>query len=140
MNRRDPPCSMVKSREDGRTNQDDKPTVPLNLEAARFPLPSLFIAMTETRIIAKAIPKPGHEQKVKELLSAMIAPTMAEPGAVTYDLHVNEAGNRFYFFEIYESREAFDAHVASPHFKQLQADLPPLLSEPLEVEVLTQVQ
>ena len=132
--------SMVKAMRGGGANQDDKSPAPLNLEAVRVPPLSSFIAMTETRIIAKAVPKPGNEQKVKALLSAMIAPTMAEPGVITYDLHVNEAGDRFYFFEIYESREAFDAHVASPHFKRLQVDLPPLLSEPLEVEVLTQVQ
>ncbi len=96
--------------------------------------------MTETRIIAKIVPQPGHEQKVKEFLRAMIVPTMAEPGAVTYELHETEAGDRFYFFEIYESREAFDAHLASPHFKQLGADLSGLLVEPPEIVVLKQVQ
>ena len=96
--------------------------------------------MPETRVIAKAVPKPGQEQKVKQLLRDMIAPSLAEPGVSTYDLHETAAGNCFYLFEAYASREVFEQHKASAHFRQLSAVLPDLLAEPLEINELTQIE
>ncbi len=96
--------------------------------------------MSETRIIAKAVPKSGQEQTVKELLRNMVAPSLAEPGVLTYDLHETVAGDRFYFFEIYVSQEAFEQHKASAHFRHLGTVLPDLLSEPLEITELTQIK
>ena len=96
--------------------------------------------MPETRVIARAVPKPGSEQKVKELLRGMIAPSLAEPGVFTYDLHETADGKQFYLFEVYESRETFAEHKASPHFQQLSGVLPDLLAEPLEIIELTQVK
>lgn len=96
--------------------------------------------MPETRVIAKAVPKPGQEQQVKQLLHDMVAPSLAEPGVSTYDLHQTQAGDAFYLFEIYESQEAFQKHKASPHFKQLSEALPDLLAEPLEIVELSQIE
>ena len=62
-----------------------------------------FPTMHETRVIARAVPKPGNEQKVKQLLRDMIAPSLAESGVRTYDLHETATGDQFYLFEIYES-------------------------------------
>ena len=51
--------------------------------------------MPETRVIANAVPKPGNESKVKELLHGMVAPSLAEPGVLTYDLHETLDGKSF---------------------------------------------
>ncbi len=96
--------------------------------------------MPETRVIAKAVPKPGNEQQVKQLLREMIAPSLAEPGVRTYDLHETRRGGEFYLFEIYESKEAFEQHKASPHFQRLSKVLPDLLAEPLEIHELAQIK
>ncbi len=96
--------------------------------------------MPETRVIAKAVPKPGQEQTVRGLLRDMVAPSLAEPGVRTYDLHETPAGGAFYLFEIYESQEAFERHKVSAHFQRLSAVLPGLLAEPLEIIELTQVR
>ena len=96
--------------------------------------------MSEIRIIAKAVPKPGNEQRVKELLRGMIAPSLAEPGVLTYDLHETGDGKQFYFFEAYTSPAAFADHKASAHFQGLSSVLPDLLAEPLEIIELTQVK
>ena len=96
--------------------------------------------MPETRVIAKAVPKPGHEPQVKELLRGMIAPSLAEPGVRMYDLHETKTGDAFYLFEVYESPEVFEKHKASPHFQRLGTILPDLLTDPFELIVLSQVK
>ena len=96
--------------------------------------------MPEIRVIAKAVPKPGKEPQVKELLLDMVAPSLADPGVRTYDLHETKQGGQFFLFEIYESQEAFEQHKASGHFQRLSAVLPELLAEPLEINELTQIE
>ena len=96
--------------------------------------------MSETRVIAKAVPKPDQVQTVRNLLRDMVAPSLAEPGVHTYDLHETEAGDQFYLFEIYESQAVFEKHKESPHFKNLGRVIPDLLAEPLEIVVLTQIK
>ena len=96
--------------------------------------------MPETRVIAKAVPKPDQVAEVRILLRNMVAPSLAEEGVRTYDLHETVAGGTFYLFEIYADKEVFERHKASPHFQQLSAVLPPLLAEPLEINELTQVR
>ena len=96
--------------------------------------------MPETRVIANAVPKPGNESKVKELLHGMVAPSLAEPGVLTYDLHETLDGKSFHLFERYESAAAFAAHKASAHFQSLGKVLPDLLAEPLEILELVQIK
>ena len=95
--------------------------------------------MPETRVIAKAVPKPDQIARVKQLLRDMVAPSLAEEGVRTYDLHETASGDTFYLFEIYADKEVFERHKASPHFQNLSAVLPPLLAEPLEIIELTQI-
>ena len=96
--------------------------------------------MSETRVIAKAVPKPDQVAKVKQLLRDMVTPSLAEEGVRTYDLHETAVGDTFYLFEIYADKDTFERHKASPHFQNLSAILPPLLAEPLEITELTQVR
>ena len=96
--------------------------------------------MSEIRVIAKAIPKPGSEQQVKELLHGMVATSLAEPGVLTYDLHETKDGKSFHLFERYESEAAFAGHKASTHFQHLSKVLPDLLVEPLEIIELVQIK
>ena len=96
--------------------------------------------MPEIRVIAIAVPKAPEQQKVRQLLRNMIAPSLAEPGVRTYDLHETDSGDRFYLFEVYESRAVFEQHKASAHFQALGAALPDLLAEPLEIIELTQIK
>ena len=96
--------------------------------------------MPETRVIAKAVPKPDQISQVKQLLRAMVAPSLAEEGVRTYDLHETASGDTFYLFEVYADKDTvFERHKASPHFQNLSTVLPPLLAEPLEIIELTQV-
>lgn len=78
-------------------------------------------------VIATLRAKAGLEQTLFEELSSLLAPTRAEAGCVIYDMHrsIDEPGT-FMFFEIWESRPHWDAHMQTPHltaFAARQADL-----------------
>lgn len=52
----------------------------------------------------------------------------AEPGCHRFDVAVDpEAPGRIYLYELYDDRAAFDAHLASAHFKSFDADVAPMV-------------
>lgn len=67
-------------------------------------------------ILAQITAAPGKEDLVRTELEKLVDPTRAEKGCVRYDLHQdNEAPGFFVFFEIWESRELWQAHMKAPH-------------------------
>jgi quinol monooxygenase YgiN len=45
-----------------------------------------------------------------------------EPGCLQFDVLAPTAGsNKFAFYEVYKSRDAFTAHMEMPHFKRFAA-------------------
>ena len=55
---------------------------------------------------------------VKAELEKLIAPTLAEAGCVQYDLHQdNENPTQFLFYENWESRALWQAHMGNQHLK-----------------------
>jgi quinol monooxygenase YgiN len=61
---------------------------------------------------------PGCEEALFGHLSALVAPTRAEPGCLIYELHRDpENAGKFFFYERFVSQETLDAHIASPHFQ-----------------------
>ncbi len=67
-------------------------------------------------ILAQITAVPGKEDVVREALHNLIAPTLAEDGCIQYDLHSdNDTPGFFVFYEIWETRELWQAHMKSPH-------------------------
>lgn len=63
------------------------------------------------------IAKEGCEDIMKELLTAMVEPSKAEPGLVFYDIfQCIENKRKFYAVESWESEEALDGHKATEHY------------------------
>ena len=63
------------------------------------------------------IAKEGCEDIMKELLTAMVEPSKAEPGLVFYDIfQCKENKRKFYAVESWESDEALDGHKATEHY------------------------
>jgi quinol monooxygenase YgiN len=61
---------------------------------------------------------PGCEEALFGHLSALVEPTRAEPGCLTYELHRDpDNAAKFFFYERFASQEALDAHLATPHFQ-----------------------
>ena len=69
-------------------------------------------------IVANIIAKPGKTELVKNELEKLIATTRAETGCLQYDLH-QDNGNpaHFLFYENWESRELWQAHMNASHLQ-----------------------
>jgi quinol monooxygenase YgiN len=53
-----------------------------------------------------------------------------EPGCRQFDVVVAEGeDNAVLFYEVYDSRAAFDAHLQTPHLARFRAAFPPLIIE-----------
>ncbi len=78
--------------------------------------------MSKLTIVANIFAKPDQVDLVKAELQKIIAPTLAEEGCINYDLHQdNEDPAHFLFFENWESRELWLAHMEQQHLKDYAA-------------------
>lgn len=94
--------------------------------------------MTITKSVT-FIAKEGCEEKMKSLLSAMVAPSKAEKGVLFYEIfHYENEPNRFMAVETWESEEALDGHKASAHYAVYKSSYEPFCQEKYtdELEVL----
>jgi quinol monooxygenase YgiN len=74
--------------------------------------------------------KPGKEQELNDALVALVEPTTQEDGYVNYDLHQGvEDPAVFYFYENWESADALDAHLQTPHLVEFAGRLDELLDD-----------
>lgn len=95
---------------------------------------------TPMKIMAILAARPGKADELKALLSAMAAPSRAEPGNLRWDLWQDQADpTRFVLDELYTGGDAVAAHRESAHFKAYLARIgdlaerTALLLEPLHV-------
>jgi quinol monooxygenase YgiN len=67
-------------------------------------------------IVANIHADPGQIERVKAELEKLIPITLAEEGCIQYDLHQdNEDPAHFLFYENWESRELWQAHMNASH-------------------------
>ena len=85
----------------------------------------------EVALIVRYQAMAGKGDEVAALLAQHTAATRAEPGCRDFmALRVTEDPDSFVLYERYESREAFEAHLASPHYEGIAvARIRPLLSD-----------
>jgi quinol monooxygenase YgiN len=95
--------------------------------------------MEKIRLIARVIAKPGRESELRGLLRGMLVPSRAEAGCELYELYESTEPGRFYFNEIWKSKDLLDRHMDTPSFRHLKATLPELLAEPLEMSFVRAV-
>lgn len=71
-------------------------------------------------IIVEISAKPAQADGLRAGLLAMLEPSRAEAGCVSYTLHESpEKPGSFVFYEIWKDDAAFDFHTHTAHFKQL---------------------
>lgn len=76
--------------------------------------------MPEVVVVGSFTANPGKESALAEAFEALVAPTHAEPGCILYALHQGvDDPRRLAFIERWSSREELDAHLESPHVKQI---------------------
>ena len=72
--------------------------------------------MVRLTIVANIHANPGQTGLVKAELEKLIPVTRAEQGCINYDLHQgNDDPAHFTFYENWESRELWQAHMRAPH-------------------------
>ncbi len=78
--------------------------------------------MSKLTIVAHITAKEDKVDLVKAELGKIIETTRAEDGCIQYDLHQdNENPAHFLFFENWESRELWQAHMEAPHLTDFKA-------------------
>ncbi len=85
------------------------------------------------------IAKEGCEEKMRELLVAMVAPSKAEDGCIFYDIFAYENNPRkFMAVESWRDNEALDGHKASAHYAVYKSSYEPYCEHKYsdELEVL----
>ncbi len=85
------------------------------------------------------IAKEGSEAKMKELLSAMVAPSQAEEGCMFYEIFQYENNRRkFMAVETWENEAALDGHKVSAHYAVYKSSYEPYCEDKYsdELEVL----
>jgi quinol monooxygenase YgiN len=71
-------------------------------------------------VLARWWAKAGREDRVVAVLEELARASNAEPGCRLYQPHrATEDPREFFIYEQYEDEDAFEAHVASEHFKRL---------------------
>ncbi len=80
----------------------------------------------------------GKEEQLRQRLEALVdVVRSSEPDCLEYTMHrITNDKSRFFFYEKYRNQAAFDLHTSTPYFKQLAADIEPLLAEPIDLQVL----
>jgi quinol monooxygenase YgiN len=91
-------------------------------------------------VVARLRAKAGQEAKLRGELQRLVAPTRAEAGCITYDLHesMSEAGC-FLFHEVWKKPADLDAHFQTPHMLAIAKVLPELLAEPMDLTKWTKL-
>jgi len=70
-------------------------------------------------VTAKWTAKQGSADSVEAAIAQLVAPARDEPGSVLYQCHRDPKDPHvFFFYEQYESAEAYQAHLDSPHMQE----------------------
>ncbi len=78
--------------------------------------------MPKLTIVAHITAKAHAVDRVQAELEKLVAPTLAESGCLQYDLHQDhENPAHFMFYENWESREQWQAHMANDHLLAYKA-------------------
>src|SRR5689334_10677949 len=71
-------------------------------------------------VLARWWAKAGREDRVVEVLEELTRASNAESGCRLYQPHrATEDPQEFFIYEQYDDEDAFEAHIASEHFKRL---------------------
>ena len=76
---------------------------------------------------------PPTAEDGRKLITQFVAQALKDPGAVRYEALVEPSRlNHVTVVSVWESREAFEKHLAQPHTRQFREKLQPLLGGPLD--------
>ncbi len=85
-------------------------------------------------VLATIKAKPGLEEKVREVVMALVPPTRKEAGCINYDLHQSiDDKSVFMLYENWVSKRDLDEHLAMPYLQDFIGKADEILSEPIDL-------
>ena len=91
-------------------------------------------------VIAMFKANPGKEEQLKQVLSALVEPTRAEDGCITYGpMQNNKDAADFLFYEEWRDMAALGAHAKSEHLTQGREAMAGLLADPPDIRLYTKI-
>ena len=85
--------------------------------------------------------KEGKGAELEQAFRSMFPPVRGEAGVITYSLNRSTTNpGRFFFYERYKDKEAFDFHSSTPYFKELFGKLKDLTEGVPAVDFYEQIE
>jgi quinol monooxygenase YgiN len=76
------------------------------------------------------------EEKTRQAIMNLVAPTRAEAGCINYDLHQStEDASLFVLYENWTSKQDLDEHLAMPYLKEFLGSADDILAEPVDISL-----
>ena len=92
------------------------------------------------RVVAREHLLPGKKEEALKLFEELISLTRQEAGNISYNLHEQlDAPDFLAMIEVWESKEALDAHLNSAHFHRLVPQIGVMMAEPTRLEVYSEI-
>lgn len=95
--------------------------------------------MSTIHLLAHVTARPGREQDLEAAMLTLLEPTRAERGCRQYRLYASDRPGRFFVDEIWDSQEALDLHMETPHFLAVAACQTELLEGGLGLDFLREI-
>lgn len=93
--------------------------------------------MTKVAVLAKLAASPGKRDELITALQTALETARGESGTIYYILHTDASNaDTLYMYELYESQDAFTAHVSTDAFKALGPTIGHLLGGAPEMTFL----
>ena len=89
---------------------------------------------------ATITPKPEHLDAALSAFRDIVAPTRAESGCLSFDLHEAEKGGQLHLYEVWTDRTALDAHYAQDYTKAVFERYEDWLAEPVAITFMQPVE
>ena len=84
---------------------------------------------------------PNYTEDATKLLKEFAKETRTDPALVRYDLLQQDSrANHFVAVEVWESREAYEAHGGHPHSIAFREKLQPMLGSPFDVRLHSKIE
>jgi quinol monooxygenase YgiN len=87
-------------------------------------------------LAAKCIGKPERRNDIMRVTAAIVPPSRAEAGCISYDVHQRLSGeDEYLFFEEWTDQAALDFHFKTPHFQEFIKEFTQLLQAPPNIRI-----
>ncbi len=84
---------------------------------------------------------PNYAEAAKKLLTEFAAATRTDDALIRYDLLQQDSrANHFVAVEVWESRDAYEAHGGHPHSIAFREKLQPMLGSPFDVRLHSAIE